>query len=275
VLEPRFGADVFATLLSIPATKTLLRRHLSTHFVALIGNAVQQQKRELEAIPGYLPLTLGQKVKVCAQRSHHCLLYGLWDRKSRYVYSGLTIAYFTDCELSFQCLSNLLISKVIIILMLRFLLMQPHGEEFYAVWFISADSTSRRGVLCCLIYFCRFNLMERSYVLSDSFLLIQPQGEEFYAVWFISADSTSFRGVLCCLIYFYWFNLMERSSVLSDLFLLIQPHGEEFMLYDLFEISLCQPERYHRKTAFLIHNGLHGILCISTGDVIVRFVNRL
>jgi len=64
VLEPRFGAEVFATLLSIPANKTLLRRHLSTHFVALIGNGVQQQKREMEQQPGFIPLTPGQKVKV-------------------------------------------------------------------------------------------------------------------------------------------------------------------------------------------------------------------
>jgi hypothetical protein len=64
VLEPRFGAEVFATLLSIPANKTLLRRHLSTHFVALIGNNVQQVKREVESQPGFIPLTPGQKVKV-------------------------------------------------------------------------------------------------------------------------------------------------------------------------------------------------------------------
>jgi len=64
VLEPRFGAELFATLLSIPANKTLLRRHLSTHFVALIGSGVQQQKREMESQMGYLPLTPGQKVKV-------------------------------------------------------------------------------------------------------------------------------------------------------------------------------------------------------------------
>ena len=64
MLEPRFGAELFATLLSIPANKTLLRRHLSTHFVALIGGAVQQQKREAESQPGFIALTLGQKVKV-------------------------------------------------------------------------------------------------------------------------------------------------------------------------------------------------------------------
>jgi len=64
VLEPRFGAELFASLLSIPANKTLLRRHLSTHFVALIGTSVQQQKRSVEMQPGFIPLTPGQKVKV-------------------------------------------------------------------------------------------------------------------------------------------------------------------------------------------------------------------
>lgn len=64
VLEPRFGADVFATILSIPSTKTLLRRHLSTHFVALIGSDNQHRKRELEGRPGFVPLTPNQKIKV-------------------------------------------------------------------------------------------------------------------------------------------------------------------------------------------------------------------
>jgi len=75
-MEPRFGAELFATLLSIPATKTLLRRHLSTHFVALIGSAVQQQKREAESVPGFIPLTPGQKVKVCRKSlDRHIHLY--------------------------------------------------------------------------------------------------------------------------------------------------------------------------------------------------------
>ena len=64
VLEPRFTAELFATILSIPPNKTLLRRHLSTHFVALIGNSTQQKKREHEQQPGHTPLTPNQKVKV-------------------------------------------------------------------------------------------------------------------------------------------------------------------------------------------------------------------
>ena len=32
IYEPRFTADLFASLLSIPAYKTLLRRHLGLHF---------------------------------------------------------------------------------------------------------------------------------------------------------------------------------------------------------------------------------------------------
>ncbi|KAK3581545.1 hypothetical protein CHS0354_031887 [Potamilus streckersoni] len=63
VLEPRFNAELFAQLLSIPGNKTLLRRHLSTHFVALIGNDVQIKKREFESMPGYVPLIPNAKIK--------------------------------------------------------------------------------------------------------------------------------------------------------------------------------------------------------------------
>lgn len=64
VLEPRFTAELFASILSISPAKTLLRRHLSTHFVVLIGNNTQAKKREYEQQPGYIPLTPNQKVKV-------------------------------------------------------------------------------------------------------------------------------------------------------------------------------------------------------------------
>lgn len=64
VLEPKFGAEIFATILSIPPSKTLLRRHLSTHFVTLIGNEMQTKKREEEIQPGFTPLTPNQKIKV-------------------------------------------------------------------------------------------------------------------------------------------------------------------------------------------------------------------
>ncbi|XP_062591155.1 liprin-beta-1-like isoform X2 [Saccostrea cucullata] len=63
VLEPRFNAELFAQILSIPHNKTLLRRHLSTHVVALIGNETQHKKREAESTPGYVPLLPSAKVK--------------------------------------------------------------------------------------------------------------------------------------------------------------------------------------------------------------------
>nr|XP_022303538.1 liprin-beta-1-like isoform X5 [Crassostrea virginica] len=63
VLEPRFNAELFAQILSIPQNKTLLRRHLSTHVVALIGNDTQHKKREAESTPGYVPLLPSAKVK--------------------------------------------------------------------------------------------------------------------------------------------------------------------------------------------------------------------
>lgn len=64
VLEPRFCAELFAQLLSIPSNKTLLRRHLNTHFIALIGNDTQHKKREHESLPTYVPLLPNTKVKV-------------------------------------------------------------------------------------------------------------------------------------------------------------------------------------------------------------------
>ncbi|XP_048780044.2 liprin-beta-1-like isoform X8 [Ostrea edulis] len=63
VLEPRFNAELFAQILSIPQNKTLLRRHLSTHVVALIGNETQHKKREAESSPGYVQLLPSAKVK--------------------------------------------------------------------------------------------------------------------------------------------------------------------------------------------------------------------
>ena len=64
VLESRFNAELFAQLLSIPNSKTLLRRHLSTHFVSLVGNEIQHKKREQEATPGNVPLVPNAKIKV-------------------------------------------------------------------------------------------------------------------------------------------------------------------------------------------------------------------
>ncbi|XP_076450431.1 liprin-beta-1-like isoform X3 [Babylonia areolata] len=63
VLEPRFNAELFALLLSIPPAKTLLRRHLSTHFVGIIGTETQTRKREFESSPGYQPLVVNAKIK--------------------------------------------------------------------------------------------------------------------------------------------------------------------------------------------------------------------
>ena len=64
VLECQFTAELLASLLSIHQNKTLLRRHLNTHFVSLIGSATQQRKRENEQKPGYVPLTANTKIKV-------------------------------------------------------------------------------------------------------------------------------------------------------------------------------------------------------------------
>ncbi|NWU70776.1 LIPB1 protein, partial [Pterocles burchelli] len=63
VLESRFNVETMAQLLNIPPNKTLLRRHLATHFNLLIGQEAQQQKREAMESPDYVLLTATAKVK--------------------------------------------------------------------------------------------------------------------------------------------------------------------------------------------------------------------
>lgn len=64
VLEPRFNVETMAQLLNIPPNKTLLRRHLATHFNLLIGAEAQHQKRDAMELPDYVLLTATAKVKV-------------------------------------------------------------------------------------------------------------------------------------------------------------------------------------------------------------------
>ncbi len=63
VHESRFSADLFASLLSIPPAKTLLRRHLSLHFRDLVGPDVMKEKRNAEEEPGHQALTPTAKVR--------------------------------------------------------------------------------------------------------------------------------------------------------------------------------------------------------------------
>ncbi|XP_037099181.1 liprin-beta-1-like isoform X2 [Syngnathus acus] len=63
VLEPRFTVDALALLLNIPPGKTLLRRHLATHFHLLVGSDAQRLKQECLENPDYVVLTAAAKVK--------------------------------------------------------------------------------------------------------------------------------------------------------------------------------------------------------------------
>ncbi|KAG7523122.1 liprin-beta-1 isoform X2 [Solea senegalensis] len=63
VLEPRFNVETMALLLNIPPNKTLLRRHLATHFNLLIGSEAQHLKQECLENPDYTLLTATTKVK--------------------------------------------------------------------------------------------------------------------------------------------------------------------------------------------------------------------
>ncbi|XP_041746586.1 liprin-beta-1 isoform X1 [Coregonus clupeaformis] len=63
VLEPRFNVETMALLLNIPPNKTLLRRHLATHFNLLVGSEAQGLKQECLENPDYTLLTATAKVK--------------------------------------------------------------------------------------------------------------------------------------------------------------------------------------------------------------------
>ncbi|XP_035257742.1 liprin-beta-1-like isoform X12 [Anguilla anguilla] len=63
VLEPRFNVETMAVLLNIPSSKTLLRRHLATHFHLLVGDEAQRLKQEQLEGPDYAPLTATARVK--------------------------------------------------------------------------------------------------------------------------------------------------------------------------------------------------------------------
>ncbi|XP_027007130.1 liprin-beta-1 isoform X2 [Tachysurus fulvidraco] len=63
VLEPRFNVEAMALLLNIPPNKTLLRRHLATHFHLLIGAEAERLKQECLEHPDYTLLNATAKVK--------------------------------------------------------------------------------------------------------------------------------------------------------------------------------------------------------------------
>lgn len=73
VYEPKFNAELLASLLSIPPNKTLLRRHLATHFKQLVGSEIIRRKRECEASPSYIPLIPIMKIKA-SRRSQFTIL---------------------------------------------------------------------------------------------------------------------------------------------------------------------------------------------------------
>ncbi len=64
VFEGRFNATTLADILAIPASKTLLRRHLTTLFIDLIGPQMHQLKRDTESQPNYQPLSAASKLKL-------------------------------------------------------------------------------------------------------------------------------------------------------------------------------------------------------------------
>ena len=73
--EGRFTSELLATILSISPGKTLLRRHLTTHFNQILGREVVQRKREIESTLGFVPLTLTARLKVISIIFKHIEIY--------------------------------------------------------------------------------------------------------------------------------------------------------------------------------------------------------
>jgi len=64
VLESRFNAETLANLLSIPNNKSLLRRHIASQFMTLLGEACQRQKELTEKTSDFTPLNGSEKHKL-------------------------------------------------------------------------------------------------------------------------------------------------------------------------------------------------------------------
>lgn len=64
IFEPRFNAELMATLLSIPGNKTLLRRHLCLLINELVGREIVGEKRRAELASDFVPINPTSKVKV-------------------------------------------------------------------------------------------------------------------------------------------------------------------------------------------------------------------
>lgn len=90
IYEDAVTCDVFAAILSIPGSKTLLRRHLSLQMKQLLGPRIMQRKRSRESDPGHVPLSPSAKVKT-AKKSQFSLRW----RKSK---SGESQAYVCPFE---------------------------------------------------------------------------------------------------------------------------------------------------------------------------------
>jgi len=73
VLEPRFNADTLANLLSIPNNKTLLRKHVSTQFATLLGDACQKQKEITQKTADFQALNGSEKHKLRKKGFTHSL----------------------------------------------------------------------------------------------------------------------------------------------------------------------------------------------------------
>jgi hypothetical protein len=67
VHDPTFTAESLAEVLQIPAHKTLLRRHLTTHFNNIVGQEIISTKREVLTQPNVTFLSPALRIRVSSR----------------------------------------------------------------------------------------------------------------------------------------------------------------------------------------------------------------
>lgn len=129
-----------AQLLNIPPSKTLLRRHLATHFNLLIGVEAQHQKRDAMELPDYVLLTATAKVKVSSSLHHLIIDYTKNENKGSVLLPGYPIFWdlLSFVDVLKVCASLTIINKI----------------QFY---FIIQRRFSSGGIFAKIIYFIRVN----------------------------------------------------------------------------------------------------------------------
>lgn len=124
IFESRFNASTLAEILSIPTSKTLLRRHLTKSFEELIGLDIHNRKNQYEKSFRCPTLTRHSKIKVCSmniqrKKNRFSILFEKIPRRlfssQRRTSSVDLVCPIDDKEIDSNFPSNLSVSREIFI----------------------------------------------------------------------------------------------------------------------------------------------------------------